>query len=60
VDEVGWRAISLEQQNAIARHYAQISAPQGAQAIRIVGSSGLPLNATTGTTVRALPAPPAP
>ena len=60
VDEVGWRAISPEQQNAIAKHYAQISAPQGAQSIRIVGSSGLPLNATTGTTVRALPAPPAP
>jgi len=60
VDEVGWRALSPENQTAIAQHYAQISAPQGAKDIRVVGSSGLPLNATTGTTVRALPAPPVP
>ena len=60
VDEVGWRALSPENQNAIAQHYAQISAPQGAKAIRVVGSSGLPLNATNGTTPMALPAPPIP
>ena len=60
VDEVGWRTLSAEQQNTIAQHYAQISAPQGAKAIRVVGSSGLPLNATTGTTVRPLPAAPTP
>jgi len=60
VDEVGWRTLSPEQQSAIAQHYAQISAPQGAKAIRVVGSSGLPLNTSTGATARALPAPPAP
>jgi hypothetical protein len=60
VDEVGWRALSPEQQNAITQHYAQISAPQGAKAIRVVGSSGFPLNATTGASARPLPAPPAP
>lgn len=60
VDEVGWRALSPTDQNAIALRYAQISAPQGAKTIRVVGSSGLPLNATTANTPRALPAPPAP
>lgn len=60
VDEVGWRALTPENQNAISQHYAQISAPQGAKNIAVVGSSGLPLNATTGGTVRALAAPPVP
>jgi hypothetical protein len=60
VDEVGWRALSPENQSAIAQHYAQISAPQGAKSIRVVGSSGLPLNATTGGTARPLAAAPTP
>jgi hypothetical protein len=60
VDEVGWRALSAENQSAIAQHYAQISAPQGAKSIRVVGSSGLPLNMTTGATARPLPAAPTP
>ena len=60
VDEVGWRALPAPDQTAIALHYAQIAAPQGAKTIRVVGSSGLPLNATTGNTTLALPAPPAP
>jgi hypothetical protein len=60
VDEVGWRALPLENQTAIGQHYAQISAPQGAKTIRIVGSSGLPLTSTSGSNTRMLPAPPTP
>jgi hypothetical protein len=60
VDELGWRALSPENQSAITQRYAQISAPQGAKAIRVVGSSGLPLNATKGDTTLALPPPPVP
>jgi hypothetical protein len=60
VDEVGWRALSPENQNAIAQHYAQIAAPQGAKEIRVVGSSGLPLSATRGAATFALPPPPVP